>query len=243
MLKNRKNSGRSFAGCVLAVLLIALVVIISVHLLLQFLNLNVFHEQHGAVYELSNRFDLDDESSVPTWLSQFLLLVIACAAGVAAWTQRLRAPRLLWGAITLIALVFSIDEVAILHEYVLEMLHTAFLGDTASNFSHNAWLVVAPFVLAGSCLLVWLMYRHFPKRTLVLLTIAGMVFVSGAMGVDIVTSSGHFSAFMSQGALVALEEGMELAGSMLALYAIVDYLERAHGHVFGGVAAQLRSLK
>ena len=54
--------------------------LVCAHLFLQHLNLHVYDEKNAQVFEISNRFDFDDESSIPTWLSQFLYLYIGLSA-------------------------------------------------------------------------------------------------------------------------------------------------------------------
>jgi len=243
MTRVKTGAKQPFAGRVLRILLIAIAVVLFLHLIMQFLNLVVYHGYNEQVFRLSNRFDLDDESSVPTWLSQFLLLTIAVAAGLAAWLQKRKQPRFIWSMVAVIALVSSIDEIATIHEHILWILHATFYGNTASTPLHNGWVLVAPFVLLVGGAVIFMLHKYLPRRTFWLLSIAGVVFVSGAMGVDIVTSSLHFSDFMSQGVLVAIEEGTELIGSALALYAIVDAIEREHKSLFRNIKGRLIAAK
>lgn len=200
-----------------------------VHLLLQYLNLNVFNQQNGQIYELSNRFDLDDESSVPTWFSQALFLVISASAFLAAYLEKLRPKRLIWLGIALVTLVFSIDEIATLHEFTLQTIHVLLFGDSGPTGAANAWLVVLPFVGAAGLWLLWQMHIHLPRRTMLLFALAGTVFVVGAVGVDIITSTTARESFLNQGVMVAIEESFELVASIVVLYAVLGYLETAHG--------------
>lgn len=220
---------RGFAKRLLDVLLITAAAIIGLHLLLQYLNLEVYHQQNGQIYELSNRFDLDDESSVPTWLAQALFLGIAAAAWMASTLETRKKPRRLWRVIAFTGLIFSVDEVAGLHERVLQTVHVMFFQDSSPTQSDNAWLVLAPLLLALASWLGWTMWRTFPRRTFVIFAAAGFTFVGGAIVVDLLTTTSPRETFLNQGVMVALEEGMELFGAAVALFATADYLEVRFG--------------
>ena len=221
-------------------LLIALAIVVGLHLLLQVLNILVFHQNNIAIFELSNRFDLDDEESVPTWFSSFLLAFTSLAGFVAAWFEtKNRSRRALLITIATVAGIFSIDEVATVHEYVLVLLHSNVFGNTESTLLQNGWILVAPFVLIIGIALAWWIFKSLPKRTFILLALAGFIFLAGSMGVEVVTNAMSFGPFMSEGILVAWEEGFELLGTSLAIFALVDYIEGNHGKEIGKAVRHL----
>lgn len=231
---------KTFAKKIFKYSLIAVAIVVGLHLILQILNLLVFNGDNLAISELSNRFDLDDEQSLPTWFSSMLLATTSLAAFVAAWFEKNnRARRTLLGVIATIAGIFSIDEVATVHEYVLVLLHSEAFGNTQSTLLQNGWILIAPFVLIIGIALVWWIFRTLPRRTFVLLATAGFVFLLGSMAVEVVTNALSFGPFMSQGVLVAMEETGELVGVSIALLAIVDYIESNHA---AGFAKAFKSL-
>lgn len=232
---------RSIARRLLIVLIITTLVLLGLHLLLQFVNLNVYHQQHGQFYELSNRFDFDDEASVPTWFSQFLYLLIAMGAGLAAYLETNRTRRRIWTLIAVVSLIFSIDEIGALHEFVLQTLHVIFFADAAPGAFSNAWLLVLPLIVIAAGLFIGSMVRHFPRRTLLLFTSAVVIFLIGAVGVDMVTSVLERESFANQGILVGIEEMLELLSLVVIVYAVADYLERWHGETVRRALAQLKT--
>lgn len=237
-----KHSKKTVAKKIFKYTLVALAVVVGLHLFLQVLNLLVFKGDNFAIFELSNRFDLDDEESVATWYSQFLFIGIALTGLLAAWLETSSKPRrALWSTLAIIATVFSIDEVATTHEFVLTQLHVAAYGNSDSTLLQNGWIIVAPFVLAIGIALVWWIFRMVPKRTFILLATAGFVFLAGSMGVEVITNAMTFNAFTSEGILVAMEEGMELLGSTIALYAMADYIERRHGKHVGEAFKRIKA--
>ncbi len=232
---------RTIARRILHVLLLSVVVLLGLHLFLQWLNLGVYHQQHGQFYELSNRFDFDDEASVPTWFAQFIYLLIAVGASLAAYLQPDRRTRLIWSVIATVSLFFSIDEIAGLHEFVLQTLHVIVYGDAKPSGLDNAWLLVAPVIIAVTGLFIYTMARTIPRRTIKFFSVAVVIFLIGAAGIDIVTSEVERETFLNQTFLSGIEESMELISLVIVIYALADYLERQHGKKFRALWQQLRS--
>lgn len=209
-------------------LMAGVAVLLAIHLVFQYYNLLVFDEKHATVFELSNRFDFDDESSLPTWLSQALFLSFGAVCFFAAYLERAKAGKRLWKIIGAVGVLVSLDEVMAFHETFLQQLHTYFFGDAATGFVANAWLFVIPFVLAAGGALLWQMLKAFPGRTVWLFALGGGLFVAGAVGIDIITNAIPRDTFLNQGILVALEEGAEMVSGAVFLYAAIDYLETHH---------------
>ena len=206
----------------------AIFVLACAHLILQYLNLEVYNEKNGAVFELSNRFDFDDEASVTTWLSQFLFIVLGVAAFFAAYMEKKRALKVIWFIPGLVATLFSIDETSTIHEYLLERIHVALFKDDAPTVLDNGWVIVLPFILLICGLFLWQIVKYLPKKTVGLIAIGGVIFLSGAVLVDIVTNSIPESPFVTQGIFVALEEIGELLGVATVIYATCNYVESIH---------------
>jgi len=198
-----------------------------IHLTLQYININILNQELGSFFELTNRFDFDDEASIPTWVSQFIFLLISLSAVLLIYLEKIKAKKTIWSIIAVISLLGSLDEVATLHENILQGLHLLFFDETAPTIIANAWLIIIPFVVAAGALFTYKAFALLPKRTLQLLMSAFVLYMSGAVLIDIVTSSDSFEAgFVSQGVLVAIEELLELIGLTITLYTLVDYTER-----------------
>ena len=198
------------------------------HLILQYLNLEVYNEKNGAIFELSNRFDFDDEASVNTWFSQFLFILLGVIAFFAAYMEKERVLKVIWFIPGVIATLFSIDETATVHEFLLEQIHVALYKDDAPTVLSNSWVIVLPFILIIGGLFLWQILKHLPKKTVVLIAAGGVIFLSGAVLVDIVTSTIPESPFVAQGIFVALEELGELLGVTAVIYAVSSYVENKH---------------
>lgn len=230
----------SFATRMLLSLVVVTLIITGTHLLFQYLNLVVFYQQVGQFYELSNRFDFDDESSVPTWFAQALFLIISASAFLAGYLQTSRPARRVWWLIAVVGLIFSLDEISALHERILQTLHVTVFQDASPTGLSNAWWIVLPFVLLFSAWLIWKMLHLLPRRTILLFVFSGFIFLSGAIIVDLLTNATPRETFLNQGVFVAIEETLELLGSIIGLYAIVNYLETYHQ---SAISKALKSLK
>jgi hypothetical protein len=211
---------------ILRTALLAIGVLVFLHLLLQYLNLQVYNEANGRIFELSNRLDLDDETSAPSWFSQVLLLAIGLAAGLAAYLQVKKGLRWIWGAIASLGVIMSLDEAASLHEHSLQTLHVYFFKEAAPTVTQNAWWLVLPVVLALAVAFGYVLYNYFPRRTSKLFILGGAIFLTGAIAVDVLSTGVSPESFAHQGVMVGIEESLELIGSVVILYAVVDYIER-----------------
>lgn len=239
-MKQNKSGDSPYAQRLLRLLLMAIGLIVVVHLVLQYLNFVAYGQQNGQIYELSNRFDLDDEASVPTWFSQVLFLLAGVGSFLAAAVQTERAQRRLWLLLGVLGIWLSVDEVAALHEYALQTIHVLAYQDSSPTMQFNAWWLVAPVLAAAASWLLWHIVRLLPRRTTMLFAAGGALFLVGAVAVDVLANTAARETFLNQGILVALEEGMELVGCATVLYAIVDYLERTHREVLMGFVRNFR---
>lgn len=213
---------------ILKLLLTTCMALVLIHIVLKYVSVVVYNEQHGFLFELSNRFDMNDESSVPQWFSQALFLGIGALAGAAAYLAESQSVRRLWFFIAVIGVLLSADDVATLHEFVLQSLHNVFFADMASTLLHNTWLVILPFILFGLALLFYWAVRLLPRRTVVFMMTASVIFLFGAVGVDSLANTVPDRSFAGQGVLGAIEGGLQAAGISVFVFTVADYLERHH---------------
>ncbi len=220
----------SFSCRVLLCLLAVIVVLASIHLLFQYLNLNTYHELNGPIYEISNRVDFDDEASLPTWVSQVIWLAVGLSAFVVALVQRAASAKRLWGLIGIVGVLLSADEVAAIHELGLQTIHLALFKQAPPTLTDNAWLILLPFILVIGSLLLWQLIKYTPRKTVIVLSAGAFVLMFGAVIVDILTTSSNANTFQEKGVMVAVEETFELVGASTILYGILDYLETSYSN-------------
>lgn len=147
-------------------------------------------------------FDLDEEYNLPTWFSSFLLLNNAFVLFVIAQADTSKY-QLHWRIFAAGFLLLSIDEVAGMHE----SLNTAI----EINWAIPGGIVA---LLTGVAFIPFLM--ALPRRRAALYIVSGLVFVAGAVVIELL-SEDMDSDSLPYMLAVAVEEGCEMLGAWLFL--------------------------
>jgi hypothetical protein len=201
------------------------VLLVIAHMIFS-INRYMLHYQFLAADNLYVLFDLWDEVSIPSWYSASLLLICAALLGVIA-VSRWRANdryRKHWVALAVIFLALSVDDAADVHghaSYKLnEMMNTG-------GFLAYAWVIPAA-VLTLLFVVAYIPFlRHLPRPIALRFVIAGAIFVGGALGMEMIQArydTVHGVENMPYRIMVAIEEGMEMAGTILFISVLLTYL-------------------
>ena len=200
------------AACALVAITAALVVAHVIAMQIIFNPALELKEDFGLEYWHLAIFDLDEEESFGTWFSAVMLLAASILLFYQASLIRVRGDtwHRWWMVLGALFCVLSIDEVVGLHE----LLNTI--------FANRPWTVFG----LGVLLLVGLSYLpflwHYRWRTALLFAAAGIVYGTGAVGVE------HFSGddlnSLRYNMLTGLEEAMEMLGASLFIYAVLDFI-------------------
>lgn len=171
-------------------------------------------------------FYVDLEPSVPTWYSSMALLLAAglCTLIARHHTVARRPYRRHWTALAALCVLLSLDEIAMLHEYPIDSLREA-LGTTGPLY--YAWVIPGMAAVALVGLVCWRFWWHLPARTRWLCLLAAVIFVGGALGVEMlsgVQASRYGEQNLRYALIVHLEEAMEMSGVAIFIYALADYL-------------------
>lgn len=168
--------------------------------------------------------EMSGDSTIPTWFSSFILLLSA-ALFVVIDTVDPDAPRpgpRHWRWLAIVFLVLSIDEVATLHE----------TAGRAVDLRTTGYLFYSWVLLGAAAVLVFsgVFFRFFLKleRTLqVRLAVAAIVYVGGALGVEMINAQQEFAAGTENWQYqlgTALEELLEMVGILILIDALVLHL-------------------
>ena len=186
---------------------------------------------HGQLLGLVDLFNVNVENNVPTFFSTLLLVSCTIAlAAVARLPSNTARERRHWGWLGLIFLFLALDEDASIHELLIKPLDY-FLPE--HGVLHFAWVV--PYGFAA--LVVGIAYLRFvldlPNPTRWQVIVAGGTYLSGALVFELI---GGWYISRMEGVqdfaymiLVAAEEFLEMCGSILFLYALLDCLNRGLG--------------
>ncbi len=202
-------------------------ILLVVHMVVQTINF-VTWPNMPTFLEFSNRLDVDDEASVPTWYSQFILILGSIFAFVAARLSETKKLKRVWYLLSAGTVLVSLDEVARLHEFVIQTIHVKLWGAAGTSVGKNAWLVILPFIAAGALTLLAYIYKTLPQRTFRLMCIAGVVYFAGSVGIEILSSGMNPNSWTYTTLVTAFEEGLEMIGSALLVFATTDYINRNH---------------
>lgn len=179
------------------------------------------------------RLSLNGESSLATAFSGATLLSAALLLAAIAALKRQSADYW-WRQWVLLAVVFvylAVDELASLHEHLTDFVQAAI---PLTSRVHFAWVLpVAPVVLVFGLLYLRFLW-HLPPRTRWGCALAGALYLSGALGFELIGGwvLERFDAaspayFIS----VTLEESLEMAGAMVFVHALLGYLAAHWGRV------------
>lgn len=172
-------------------------------------------------------FDSDAEANIPTWYSALALLACSLLAGAIALSSQRARSRYAWHwvGLSIVFFVAALDEAVALHELLNAWLSSAF--DTGG-------LLFLPWVVPGTLVVIALAiaYRPFiaslPDRVRRLATGGAVVFVVGALGLEMVegkiAESHDGSGSFADGLVSVGQEFLEMLGVILFIEALMTYM-------------------
>lgn len=203
------------------------IVLIAAHLLFHGIELSVVSFEFIAT--LIRRFSMDAEASITAWFASSLLLAISAAFGAAYYMANADEKKY-WGVLSCVFLYLSIDEAAEIHELLIDPMQSLFGISSGPLFF--AWVIPVGCVIVLLAAFLFKFIWNLPVRYRNQLFLAAMLFITGAMGVEMISGyyweSVDFTYDMMYRVLNAFEEGLENTGSILALSATIGYLNRKY---------------
>lgn len=181
---------------------------------------------------LTGFFDLDREANIPAWYSSIQWFCVALLLGIFANRHVSLSRPKSWpiAALSLVFLVISVDEVAVIHEQIGGLSDRLLPGASRGNivFSRTGiwmFLLGVPLVvlLLKLILLVRPYFRRAP-RALVKMFLGVAIALVGAIGIEILSN------FVTQGSAnsvlqVLAEEMWEMLGGTITLWGSYELLQ------------------
>jgi sulfur relay (sulfurtransferase) DsrF/TusC family protein len=192
-----------------------------------------YYLKDEEVFGLVDIFDFDIEGNVPTLYSTVALLFCSALLAIIARSKWKNDAgwRKSWLGLAAIFLYLAIDEGVGLHEYLSEIFEKFM---QAEGLLYFLWVV--PYGIATA--FVGLIYLRFvlnlPKRTRALFVVAGVIFLTGAVGIEMLSAREvyrHSSYTITYGVLYTFEELFEMLGIVLFIYALLSYMVRETGRL------------
>lgn len=172
-------------------------------------------------------FDSDAEANLPTWYSSLTLLACSLMIGAIALSVRRARQRHVghWTALSIVFFVAALDEAVGLHEVGNEWLSRAF---DPGGVLFAIWVVPGLIFV----LVLAIAYRPFvadlPDRVQRLATRGALVFVGGALGLEVVegaiTDSEGVSESFADGLVSVVQEFLEMLGVIFFIEALMTYM-------------------
>jgi len=215
---------------------VALLMIISFLLSAHIVGLIVkyyFHVETGtALSGIIGTFDLIIERNVPTLYSATALFVTSLLLLIITIKQKnMGFDYMGWYGLALIFLFLSYDEVAQIHERLTKIFHQSY--DT-SGLLYYAWVI--PY---GIMVLVFVAtYLRFlmklPKRIMILFIVSGTIFVTGAIGFEMLGGWYHElygNKDLFYAVFYTIEELFEMVGIAFFIYTLLSYIKEKFGYL------------
>jgi hypothetical protein len=192
-----------------------------------------FYWEDDYVFGLVDLFDFDIEGNFPTFYSAVAMLL---ATGLLALITRANwnrenGHRAYWLLLTCIMLFLSFDEATAIHETIGSYFEE-FLD--ASGFLYFMWVV--PYGVAVGLLGLFFLKFVFalPAQTRNRFIAAGIIFLSGAMGLEVFGAREadlNGTETITYCVLYTFEELLEMLGIVLFIYALACHLTNEFGRV------------
>lgn len=189
------------------------------------------------VFGLVRLFDLDGEANVPSFFSTLLLM----SAGILLWLisreEKNRGGRDAgrWKVLAVVFLYLAVDEAAMLHELFI-VPGAELLGKDRPGIFNFAWVIpYSVLVLALGAYFIGFFLR-LPAVSKIRFLVAAVLFVGGGLGFEFIEGAVAKTQGESSTAywvLSAIEEAMEMAGVIVFIHALLEYIAV---NLNGGVA-------
>jgi hypothetical protein len=181
---------------------------------------------YGGLFGLVRTFQLDEENNVATWFSSGLHLAAAVLLLFIGRAERGRGGRhwRYWMGLSPVFLFTSLDETASLHEIAVVPFQRLL---NAEEFLFFTWVVPAAALVAvlGIVYLRW--FIGLPGRTRLIAGLSAGTFLLGALGFETIGGSLYSQKTELPYFFVSTaEEALEMAGLILWIYALMDFMSR-----------------
>lgn len=170
-------------------------------------------------------FDLDSEYNIPAWYSSFSLLFCAGLLGAITAIKKGEHYHTYWKILAFIFLFLGLDEVFSFHEaLIIPSLRKSL---KLNPLFYHTWVIPAIALVSFFIFKYWKFVMHLPKRTRSLMMLAGGIYITGALGLEMISGAlrqdfGRWSV-ITQAAIIS-EEIFEMTGILIFIYVLLTYL-------------------
>lgn len=178
--------------------------------------------------EFVRLFHIGEEGNITTWYSALTLLFSGILLAVIAKAKNAVGDPYVrhWKILSIIFVYLSLDEAASIHEITIEPLQSLF---NATGIFYFAWVIIAlPLMLIF--LIMYLKFMiHLPQPICRLFILSGALYVTGALGLELVEGYFWSQESLRWGVIVPLlttvEEFLEMVGIVIFIFALISYIK------------------
>lgn len=174
-------------------------------------------------------FNLDREWNFPTFYSASMLAFCAVLLRAIAVGKKMQSDRYYrhWQILSIIFWILAIDEVLSIHEILI-------VPDLAKAlklpwFLHSMWVIPGTIVVIIFAKQYWKFTFHLPKQSRYHFILAAIVYIGGALGMEMVGSyiaESQGQQHLTYALIANLEEVMEMLGTIVFIYGLLFYIGR-----------------
>lgn len=188
---------------------------------------------YHAIKIIYHMFNFNMERNLPTLYSSLALFISSLLLLIIAMKHKSMGSNYLgWFGLMLIFFYIGFDEIAMIHEKVSPL--TRQLLNTTGAL-HFAWII--PYgVLTAIIALVYIPFLlRLPKKIMILFIMSGTIFVSGAIGFEMLEGLAYLHEeskdTLLHAVLCTFEEFLEMFGIALFIYALLSYISDQFDHL------------
>ncbi|WP_156087735.1 hypothetical protein [Lysobacter sp. Root667] len=210
---------------------VATVLLVAANMSMQAYRL-IAHQEHVVGLAMMS---MDGENNLPALFSTLLLfcasLLLALIAVLERRHEGIDVSK--WAILAAGFMLMAMDESLSFHEKAIAPLR-ALLGGQHLGIFFFAW-VIPGFALVfflGAFFLRFLL--RLPRRTAIAFVVSAAIYLGGALGVELIEGwwrEAHGHKNLIYHVLVSLEEGMEMAGVIAFIHALLRYVAGRFGEV------------
>lgn len=181
---------------------------------------------YDNIFGIIPMFTLNREQNIPAFYATLTLLFCGLLLAIIAYGKRKSHGAYFyhWAVLSGLFIFLSVDEWLAIHEGLTRPLRSAL---NTGGYLFYAWVIPYGLGLVVLGLIYLRFFANLPRKTLALFGIAFLVFVSGAIGMEMIGGpiDWQFGRDSPPYALVStIEEVLEMGGVVIFIYALLAYI-------------------
>lgn len=183
----------------------------------------------GYDFQFIHTFDFNREYNIPSLYATLTLLLCGLLMLRIGGLPSEYLKRWYWKILGVLFIFLSLDEMIGIHENTSNESETLLHGFNAGGYFHFAWVVPYAILIVVMGLFFLKFIVLLPTQTKVQVMLAAILFVAGALGMEMVSGrlvflyGDTFRETFSYGILYTIEEILEMSGTLLLIHALGQY--------------------